>query len=182
VAKILAACARLTDNWGRMGTPEQKLVAARVRAFVLVLRYSGLRIGDAVQLSKQKVKDGRVFIRTEKTKVDVWVPVPEEVAAALAAIENGGELYFWSGESTLHTATNEWRARLAKVFRLAGVEDGHPHRYRHSMATNLLEKGVSVETVALILGNSPAIVLKHYSSFVKSRQVALEDAVRRIWK
>jgi integrase len=76
VRKIFAACELVPDNWGRMGTPEQKRVAARVRAFVLALRYAGLRIGDAVQLSKEKVEGGRIFLRTEKTGTPVWVPVP----------------------------------------------------------------------------------------------------------
>ena len=35
--------------------------------------------------------------------------------------------------------------------------------------------------VALILGNSARIVEKHYASFVKSRQVSLEAAVRSTW-
>ena len=55
--KILEAC----DTWSRSG----KYGAAggkRVKAFVLVMRYSSLRIGDTVQLNKEKVKDGKVFL------------------------------------------------------------------------------------------------------------------------
>lgn len=93
-----------------------------MRAFILVLRYSGVRIGDAVQLTKEKVNGDRIFVRTEKTNVDVWVPVPKDVTASLDALDAKGEYFFWSGGSTLHTAMNKWRARPGKVFKLAGVE------------------------------------------------------------
>lgn len=180
VKKILATCALVPDNWGRTGTPEQNRVSARLRAFILLLRYSGLRIGDAVQLSKEKVQNGRVFLRTEKTGIPVWVPVPPEVTKAIEAIDEGREFYFWSGASTLHTATNKWRARLSKLFKLAGV-NGHPHMFRHTLAVTMLGNGSSLETVAAILGNTVRIVEKHYSPWVKSRQEALEAAVKRAW-
>jgi hypothetical protein len=48
---------------------------------------------------------------------------PPEVTKAIEAIDEGREFYFWSGASTLPTATDKWRARLAKV---RGFRPGHP--------------------------------------------------------
>lgn len=48
----------------------------RIKAFVLTMRYTGLRIGDAIRLSKSQVVDGKVFVRTAKTGQPVTVPVP----------------------------------------------------------------------------------------------------------
>jgi predicted transcriptional regulator len=53
--------------------------------------------------------------------------------------------------------------------------------FRHTLAIELLEKGITVEHVAAILGNSPAIVYKHYSPWVASRQKALDKAVMSVW-
>jgi len=53
--------------------------------------------------------------------------------------------------------------------------------FRHSFATELLTKGASLETVAAVLGNTPSTVQKHYSHFVKSWQVKLEEDVRKVW-
>jgi hypothetical protein len=39
-----------------------------------------------------------------------------------------------------------------------------------------LTNGATVEQVAAILGNSPAVVINHYSQWIKSRQDALDDA------
>lgn len=37
---------------------------------------------------------------------------------------------------------------------IAGVEDVHPHRFRRTFATNLLDKGVPIEQVKVLLGHS----------------------------
>jgi site-specific recombinase XerD len=43
---------------------------------------------------------------------------------------------------------------LSAVFKKSGVKDAHAHRYRHTLATRLLEQGATFEQVADILGNS----------------------------
>jgi site-specific recombinase XerD len=70
---------------------------------------------------------------------------------------------------------------LASVFRLAKIEHGHSHRFRDTFSTSLLEHGVSVETVAMLLGTTPAVVIKHYAPWIKARQAALEAVVRLTW-
>jgi hypothetical protein len=42
--------------------------------------------------------------------------------------------------------------------------------FRHTLAVELLENKVSVEHVAAILDNSPAIMHKHYAPWIASRQ------------
>jgi integrase len=54
--------------------------AQRLRAFVLVLRYSGIRIGDAVQLSKDRVQGNRLFLYTQKTGVVERPRIPGSTA------------------------------------------------------------------------------------------------------
>lgn len=75
---------------------------------------------------------------------------------------------------------NTWDRAFRKVLTIAGVK-GHAHMFRHTLAIELLEKGVLVEQVAAILGNSPAIIYKHYSPWVLSRQKALDEAVKKVW-
>jgi hypothetical protein len=49
------------------------------------------------------------------------------------------------------------------------------------MAVELLKKGVSVENVAAVLGNTPLIVQKHYAPLVQARQLILEKQVMATW-
>jgi integrase len=45
-----------------------------------------------------------------------------------------------------------------------------PHRYRHTLAMRLLEDGASFQEVADVLGNTEAVVRKHYGKWSKKRQ------------
>jgi hypothetical protein len=61
------------------------------------------------------------------------------------------------------------------------IQDGHFHRLRDTFSVRLLEKGVPLETVAVLLGNTMQVCQKHYAPWVKSRQTALEAAVKATW-
>jgi site-specific recombinase XerD len=153
---------------------------ARLRAFLLLLRYSGLRIRDVVCLLRDRIKDGKLMLYTQKTGQAVFVPLPPVVTEALDACGDR-QLPFWSGSGNPKSAVADWQRSLRRLFKLAGVENGHAHRFRDTFAVRLLEKGVPLESVAVLLGNSLRIAEKHYAPWVRSRQVALEDVVRRAW-
>jgi integrase/recombinase XerD len=110
----------------------------------------------------------------------VFIPLPQVVVDAVAATGTK-QLPFWSGIGNPKTGVADWQRTLRKVFKLAKVENGHAHRFRDTFAVRLLEKGVPLEAVAVLLGNSLRIAERHYAPWVKSRQVALEDVVRRAW-
>jgi integrase len=48
----------------------------------------------------------------------------------------------------------EWQERMKKVCAIAGIHGGHFHRLRDTFSVRLLEKGVPLETVAVLLGNT----------------------------
>jgi len=53
---------------------------------------------------------------------------------------------------------------------------------RASFAVGLLTRGVSLEDVAALLGNSVKIAARHYAPFVKVRADRFEEAVRRTFR
>jgi integrase len=177
----LQAIYRACDELVTRGT-YVKETQKRVKAFIYILRYTGLRISDATRLDETRVRDGKVFLRTEKRGTLVWVPVPPFIIDALAAVPRTGPYYFQTGHAKPKTVRGGWDRAIRTILTLAGVKHGSAHVFRHTLATDLLSKGIPVETVAMILGNSPAIVLKHYAPWVKARQDALESAVRMVWE
>jgi integrase/recombinase XerD len=53
---------------------------------------------------------------------------------------------------------------------MVGVEGGHSHRLRDTFAVDLLQNGVSLETVSMLLGhNSIKVTQQHYARWVKTR-------------
>ena len=107
---------------------------AQVKAFMLLLRHSGLRIGDAVSLEAKRIQDGKLLLYTAKAGTPVWLPLPEEVVSALQRIPDP-DRYFWSGIGKLKSAVADWQRTLAKLFKLAGVK-GHAHMLRDFFAVD----------------------------------------------
>ncbi len=129
--------------------------ARRIRAFVLLLRHSGLRIGDAVTLERSRITGDKVFLYTAKTSTPVYVPLPDFVLTALEAVPKISEQYFfWSGESKRDSATGDWQRALEGVFKEAKIADGHAHRFRDTFAVGLLQSGVPMDRVSVPLGHS----------------------------
>jgi integrase len=152
------------------------------KAMILLLRYSGLRISDAATLSSERIRDGKLFLRTMKTKVVVFVPLPDSVIAALDAVRRRNGYYFWSGASRKSSVCDTWRKRLSPVFKAAAIADGHPHRFRDTFAVELLLAGVPLERVSVLLGhNSVKTTEEHYAPWVLDRQRQIEEDVRRTW-
>jgi integrase len=156
---------------------------ARLNAMVFLLRYSGLRIGDAVTLQRNRIGNGRLLLYTAKSGQPVHLPLPPEALQALEVCPSrNAEYYFWTGEGGADTATNNWRDEITRLCRRAGVHGGRPHRFRDTLATSLLSKGVPVESVSAILGHSDIkITLKHYAPWVRARQEALDQAIMKTW-
>jgi integrase len=118
--------------------------------FVLLLRYSGLRIGDATQLEIKRLNGNKLLLHTQKTGVPVYCVVPSMVVEALeAAPRSSDQYFFWTGESTVHSAKGKWQHRLQRLFEFAKVPGGHPHRFRDTFAVELLLAAASASRNAI---------------------------------
>ncbi|MGH9681207.1 MAG: tyrosine-type recombinase/integrase, partial [Candidatus Acidiferrales bacterium] len=177
--RILAACDQYRGGRGQCG----RVNAQRLRALVQLLRFSGLRIRDAVTLSRERIVNGKLLLYTAKTGTPVHLPLPEFVIQELEMSRGTNPNFiFWSGEGKPKSCVGDWQRSLKKLFRLAEVPDGHAHRFRHTFATDLLLAGVPLDRVATLLGHTNSkITEKHYAPWIRARQEQLEADVRRVW-
>jgi len=148
---------------------------------ILLILHTGIRISDAVVMKPERIRHGKLLIYTQETETPVWCPVPQNVIDALKVCDGGDPYYFWSGQGTTKTMITEWQERMKKACAIAGIQGGHFHRLRDTFSVRLLEKGVPLETAAVLLGNTVQVCQKHYAPWVKSRQTALEAAVKGTW-
>jgi len=151
-AEQMADIVRACDDYGRKcrgGKYRGPENASRIRAFVLLLCHSGLRLGDAVTLERSRITGDKLFLYTAKTGTPVYVPLPDFVLTALGTAPKISERYFfWTGESKIESASGDWQRSLKGVFKQAGIPDGHAHRFRDTFAVGLLQAGVPMERVS----------------------------------
>jgi integrase len=178
VGKMIAAC----DVMGRW--PYERL---RARAMVLLMRYTALRISDVATLERDRVQGGQILLHTQKTGGTVFLPIPEELQDALDKLpvpRNAGaqaRYYFWNGNTTKRAVIGTAQRTLAAVFAKSGVEGAHAHRFRHTLATEILARGGSEQDAADILGISAAIVRKHYAKWSQARQQRISRLFEAIY-
>jgi integrase/recombinase XerD len=67
----------------------------RVRALLLLMRYSGLRLNDAVTLERARLTGNRLFLYQQKTGLPVYVPLPSHVVELLRTVQNTNSRYFF---------------------------------------------------------------------------------------
>jgi integrase len=153
---------------------------------VLVMRYCGLRISDVVTLSRDHIKGTHLEKRAVKNRRLIRVQLHPDVLAALyrlphpVAAPQDSKLFFAGGKASTRTLVKAAARTLAAVFQRAKVEGAHPHRFRHTLPSDLLGKGASIQDVADILGDSPATILRHYAKWTPERQARQDEAIRRV--
>ena len=165
----------------------------RLRTLTLLMRWSGLRIRDAITLERSRLVGDSLLLYQAKTRTPVYVPLPPAVAEALRNVPPGARpnprYFFWTGNGHPKSAVADWQRSYRRLFELAGLKraDGtpkrsFPHMFRDTFAVEMLLAGVPLEQVSILLGHkSVKITEKHYAPWVKARQEQLEQSVRKAW-
>jgi site-specific recombinase XerD len=171
VKNILAACAKYPGNWKRLRVLTELMLA------------TGLRIGDACTISRDKVgrnsKGYSVELYTAKTGEKVYCPIQNALGHDFETLV--GKHPFWTGISNAEDCAGTWRKAYATLFKLASV-DGHCHQFRHTFATRLLRAGVPLDTVSIMLAHSSVkVTQKHYAAWTRERREKIEEAIRKTW-
>jgi integrase/recombinase XerD len=157
--------------------------ARQLRALVWLLRYSGLRISDAVSCPADRLRDGKIWLHTAKTGQLVYCPLPAFLTKELESLPRASErCWFYAGTGTVETARKKWSEALAQLFKDAKVNGGHAHRFRDTFAVELLLDGTPIENVSAFLGHaSVRVTERHYAPWVRARQERAEADVKRSW-
>jgi len=102
----------------------------RLLAMILLLRNTGLRIGDIVRFSTDRLNGNSALLHMAKTGNPVWLPLPEFLVAKLKVLPlYEGKYYFAAGSAEVDTATGNARRSLRKLSKLAKVRTVNPLRF-----------------------------------------------------
>ena len=82
----------------------------------------------------------------------------------------------FAGKGTPRLTKGGIETLLKRIGRAAGVENVHPHRFRRTLATNLLDRGMNIQDVAMILGHAD---LKTTQIYCYITQTNVKSAYRK---
>jgi integrase len=159
-------------------------IAQAATAFVLIQRYSGLRLVDVVTLRTDALReDGLMITSPEKNEQPVFVPLPPFVLDLVRKLPpKSRDYFFWTGTSTIKTAVNDWSEKMRRLYVEAGIEGERSHEWRDTLAIEVLEGGGSLEDVQLLLGHkSRKTTEKYYVALTKKRMEKAIEARRHTW-
>lgn len=151
-------------------------VAARDHALFLLLYAAGLRIGEALGLTRSAAPLGETLSIIGKGGKQRLVPVLPAARRAVDAyleacphVADGADALFL-GERGGSLADGVARRRMRQIRSDLGLpESASPHALRHSFATHLLEAGGDLRTIQELLGHAGLATTQRYLGVDRER-------------
>jgi integrase len=161
-------------------------VSARMNDFLFILSQTGCRpFSELAKLTADMIdfEKGRAVLEVHKTAKktgrvrQIYFPPPAlERLKELAVLRPTGPLLV-NRYGTAWTA-NTAGYYIRRVCKKLGIKGVSSYTIRHSWITGALVRGVPVEVVAELAGNSPAVIHKNYSQIDKMTE-ALQAAAKK---
>ncbi|GAI44478.1 unnamed protein product, partial [marine sediment metagenome] len=131
------------DRWSKL--------KERDRLIVLVLAYTGIRRGELLSLRLRDINfhDRMMRIRGKGDRERV-IPI----AGALYTPLRNYTRDMQPGDHLFPLRPKRIWEIITRYAKLAGIEDVHPHSFRHYVATQLVGRGVSIDKVQQLLGHA----------------------------
>ena len=153
------------------------------RLVVEMLARTGLRVGEFCALTANAVTQikGRHWLRVPLGKLhnDRYVPLHPGLVELLNdyhATRNDDidRLIIWNGGQMSRHQISRILRRIAKA---AGIGHVHPHQLRHTLATQAINRGMSLEAVAAMLGHKTLRMTLVYARVADQTVADAYDAV-----
>lgn len=119
------------------------------------LRRTDISLSDCKGVCMGKGQKERVFYFSEKAKIAIKTYLEKRKDNNKWLFVHGYAPYNKLGSSGLGTMIRE-------LGRKAGVSNTHPHRFRRTLATRLVKKGMPIEQVSKILGHESVGITMTY--------------------
>jgi len=178
-----------------------------LHCFKHVLEDTGLRCSDALRVRPAIIErlpsgDGECTLRQTKgdrlkvaaTDCEVTVYLQKSTLDEMERVPWCSEKYPFMTEPANEADPVKFKRHLAaqrltvygamqQVGKVAGVDDCRPHRFRHTFANMMLEKGWDLEKVSRFLGHKNiSITDRFYAKWSKNRQRQLREEVINKWE
>lgn len=173
--------AHVTENDARLIWNEAK--SLRVRCFVKVLWFTGLRISEVLRLIAKDLRRTSIdyslnITRSKKQKAQPeLLPITRELGQSLDDYIQSADLKPSAPLFPGHE--NTYRYQVRELAHKAGIENWqkiHPHSFRHGRVYNLASKGTHPYTLSKLMGHSSLnITLQYYQPTEADLRAAIES-------
>ena len=152
-------------------------------ALLALLYGCGLRLSEALGLSRSEAPLSEMLVITGKGRKQRQLPVLPAVRAAVAeylaacpyALAQDGPLFVGARGGPLHPRLVQ--RQMEALRGLLGLpETATPHALRHSFATHLLGAGGDLRAIQELLGHASLSTTQRYTSVETERLLAIYDA------
>jgi integrase/recombinase XerD len=158
----------------------------RDKAIILTLLDTGVRVSElcGINMKHLDLKNGRIYV-TGKGKKARYVFIGKSARKALWGYlverfpdekPEFDEPVFVDKENFRRLSMSGVNQLLKRIAKRAGIENVHPHRFRHTFAIELLRNGGDLFTLQELLGHSSLDMVRRY---VKLAQLDLEQTHRK---
>jgi len=163
------------DEVRRQKRAAEEMIDPRYPAIITLMARGGLRLSEVSSLLAKDVniKEGIITIRSGKGRKDRVIPIPRGSKKHLQVM-----LKFLKSDDVLFPWSNRTTSRLVKkLSKEAKIDkDISPHTLRHTAATRLLKKDVSIRAVQKILGHKSLTTTQRYT------HLTIEDLILQMEK
>jgi len=157
-----------------------------VRMALTVIYACGLRLSEGIQLKVQDIDSTRmlVWVRNGKGGKDRCVPLPDRLLELLRAywVLRRPPLYLFPNRKSHEPLS---ATTLQKTFQIVVRQSGIPkeasiHTLRHSYATHLLERGISLRVIQELLGHKSPQTTALYTHLTDKSFHTLAETLNRL--
>lgn len=167
--------------------------SARDRTMLLILFYSGLRVGELLALREDDLQLGKgtIFVRGGKGGNDREVPCAPMLAAEFADYQAlrpfANVLALWLSNDGIGGVRGPLtvegvRQMLKRRCKAVGIPYLSPHKYRHGFAMVLLNAGMDMSALSAAMGHNSVVTTEQVYARWDTRGIQREytEAMRRI--
>ncbi len=139
---------------------KQACTNLRDLALIEFLYASGCRVSEVVHLNRSDInfltRDAVVLGKGNKERTIYLTPVALMHLTDYLNTRTDADPCLFASIKSPHQRLSKAgiETALKSIGQRAGIDNVHPHRYRRTLATNLLDRGANIQDVATILGHA----------------------------
>jgi integrase len=146
-------------------------IGSRARLAFALLLYTGQRRGDVIRMGAQHTRNGALYVKQEKTGIELIIPLHPTLAAIIEAVPRDHLTFLTTRRGGPFQGSS-----FSRWFREKCDEAGPPHCSAHGLrkaaARRLAEAGCTAHEIGAITGHASLAELVRYTKAADQRRLA----------